>query len=38
MVRGGPEMAAKFNLNDSQLESTQQRVAALAYAATTIFG
>jgi HD-like signal output (HDOD) protein len=32
-----PETAAKFNLNDEQLESTQQRVSALAYAATTIF-
>jgi HD-like signal output (HDOD) protein len=32
-----PEVAAKFNLNDDQLESTQQRVSALAYAATTIF-
>lgn len=32
-----PEMANRFNLNDEQLESTQQRVAALAYAATTIF-
>ncbi|HEV2295618.1 MAG TPA: HDOD domain-containing protein [Tepidisphaeraceae bacterium] len=32
-----PELAAKFNLNDDQLESTQQRVSALAYAATTIF-
>ena len=32
-----PEMASRFNLNDDQLESTQQRVAALAYAATTIF-
>ena len=32
-----PALAAKFNLNDDQLESTQQRVAALAYAATTIF-
>lgn len=30
-------LAARFNLNDDQLESTQQRVAALAYAATTIF-
>ena len=32
-----PEMANRFNLNDDQLESTQQRVSALAYAATTIF-
>jgi HD-like signal output (HDOD) protein len=32
-----PEMAQRFNLNDDQLESTQQRVAALAYAAATIF-
>jgi HD-like signal output (HDOD) protein len=33
-----PELAKRFDLNDASLSSTQQRVAALAYAATTIFG
>jgi hypothetical protein len=32
-----PALAAKFGLNDESWDSTQQRVTALAYAATTIF-